>query len=382
MRLSLVLVLLPLVCPAQDPPSPPPGATVCANARTLLHASTPVEKAWGAHLVLTCQRRELISDLVNELDAIHLGPEIGRCSQDPQFELARVLLDALIQLGANVYAAPLLRFFPQFREEVLILILSNPGASADLRSLLGLPVHKGELIPVYNAMLARHSPGLAAGILSILQLIHTLHVLSPDQRSIDSFMLCGGSGPLPEPPGWDPRFPTARIYRIDLGNGASNVPLAAGPRPRGQPDSYYDASYWATTLPIGNDMRIRSCFGFCGPPRECQLPAEQSAREDSRLYSAYLAVLTGREVKSVSQTIAPETEIPWTTAEAYTAQAAEAMAAQRAAMNQLVQELVKLRLITRKEGASLPMRVQLFVDDQRQHGAEPLPALPPAFDVR
>lgn len=340
MRTLIAVLLLALAALAQEPPD---GAGDCSSAGRLLRAATPLEKAWGAHLVLRCHAAQLTSDLVTELAA---------SSEDSS--LVTVLLDALIQLRQPVEPALLMRFLPRWRAEVIILLVRNAASDEALRALTWNSLGWNERLAVFNTLVRRRAPGVVARLLSEIPLRHVITVTDPNNGpgfggGIGGGSACGTAQLLRG-------FPPSARYTLEQTPAEGDVLLADGPEP---------VYYRRVPIPTSQQVPWSQHFGF---------------GEVARLDTAYLAVLAGLPADQVAGAVQGRTRVRWKGLDAYRGQAARGVASQREALAGLLERLTSAGLLAAGELAELHLRLEVKLEDTRAVKNPPLEP-PPAVEL-
>ncbi len=161
-----------------------------ASVAQQLSANDPMAVAWGGYLAGEHRVQDAIPHLIAALDSSRLQ-QAGR-----EWKAARfAVLDALILLGAQPSPDVLLRYYPEHREQVLILLsVPRPGRDEVLLRLLknesGIPWYA-----IAGLLLETKAPGLAAALIDGLRL--RLEVSVVDGRPHSSGGVGGGCVRLP-----------------------------------------------------------------------------------------------------------------------------------------------------------------------------------------
>jgi len=155
-----------------------------------LFSGDPRLVAWGAHATLAARDRDLVPDLLSladkwqppqERDATESPVELTQQQKDERDATAAVL-DALIQLHAQVPPQTLRSLAPHFAPEVAILMSPLPAPDALALSLDLYHSRTGALRYVSAALLAlQPPPGFAADLLGHITVNATVFVANPDQ---------------------------------------------------------------------------------------------------------------------------------------------------------------------------------------------------------
>lgn len=345
MRMRLLAGLIALLAAgyvlAQDP---------CGAAAERLRSASLTEKAWGAHFAAPCR----LSGLEAELAAVHFEPTDSPQATAEKRSLVQALLDALIQTQALVSPALLARFRPQWPAETLILLVRNAGAAEEaLRALALLEPPDAEWVAVNNVLVARRASGVAAQLLNGLELTHQITVFDPGPPPGSAGAVFGGltASSLSVAPG----FPPTGFYRLVLAeDDPDGALLAEGAQP-----VFFERKTEGTWPPSANPYFI--------------------SRRDFRL--EYLAVLSGLPAGRVRGAVRPETLIEWRDFADFQVRTSRALAAQPAAVREVLQALVDSGALSAEQAAGLRLRIAVRLDDRR---GDRTPALPPPspIDVR
>lgn len=202
-----------------------------AQAKEWLLSGNPRLRAWGAYLALHIQSTDLVPNLLTLVSAYD-----GQAAADKDCHDAMIaVLDALIQLGANVRPKEAARIYADFPAQSLILLARSHLLEAtrnwdeEMRGILlhmfeTETKHQGAWLAAGNLLAGRSgfqpAPGFAAAVLEGMTLHAHVTVTTPGfgfGGGIGSAS-CGDGAPGGPKPGW----PQVGSYAI-LNCGNQNV---------------------------------------------------------------------------------------------------------------------------------------------------------------
>lgn len=346
----MLIAVCAVACAATAQPAP--GEPVdAARALALLKSPRPVDKAWGAYWAAELHDRNLEKPLIEQL---HWDESIGAAiAYGDTYASVQALLDALIQLRAEVAAQVLLPFANRWRAETLIL-LASPAGDVDEAALLAMPEENlrfGEWMAVNNLLLRRRSTALPGRIVREIHITHVFDVSVSGLTTVAEGGSILGSG-IPDV-GFPQGFPPIGFYQLEVGRTfPGRVPLITGPV---QMD---DVSYLRTEIPAGGTAR--------GPRQDFD-------RDHQWLLRPYIADLLGLSQKETEALFCPVTRVRWQSPENFTLQAEQAMEAQAEAISGFV-------VAVRKKGlgdiGGMPRKIDPVIHDVRRSG-DPIPPIAP-----
>jgi len=209
-------------------PAPAADEISGAGAERLLKSSSNAERAWGAYLAGRLGMRQHAPLLVGLLE----DPALSGGGWEEGF-VRRAVLDALIQLNAEVPAELLAPYEQSSRAEVIILLSRSPRANAAaLLSLFVEEVPGAHWQAVGNLLAEARAVGFAARLLRHLKVKANVSVYDADGPH-DIFG--GGGGGCGGGCGGEPMkpegFPPAFYYTLVEEAVRDAVVFAPGPRP-------------------------------------------------------------------------------------------------------------------------------------------------------
>lgn len=199
-------------------------------ARNWLQSADPRTQAWGAFLVLRDRQMQLIPDLLKILSTYRptSGPDAA-AEKDRDDALSEVL-DALIQLNADVPGPESAKIYSWFPNQSLILLArSRQNTTSTLLKIFQTERELFRWLAAGNLLLTRRAAGFAAAVLEGLIVQATVLVHDPNQGG------GRGGGPLscwyfevpPSRAGW----PEIGTYLISRASEAPASVLAEGTYP-------------------------------------------------------------------------------------------------------------------------------------------------------
>jgi 8-oxo-dGTP pyrophosphatase MutT (NUDIX family) len=200
------LALAGLVLVAAGPDEIRDAERVLSERVGMLFASkTPVDRAWGAHLVGVHRIGEHVGAVRKALDATK-----GR--SDVESRGVRIsCLDALIRLGVTVPPGTVVPHYGTCPDEALLLLGRDPaGSRVALWALLEDEKDDLRWMTIVNLLAETRAPGLAYRLLREYEVKMTVHVLGPNTAiGIGGGGGGGKGGAAPMPPelpgkGWPP----------------------------------------------------------------------------------------------------------------------------------------------------------------------------------
>ena len=304
-----------------------------------LFSGDPRLVAWGAHAALVARDHNLVPDLLSlagkwqppqDRDATETPAELTQQQKDERDATAAVL-DALIQLHAQVPSETLRSLAPHFAPEVAILMSRLPASDAQALSLELYHSRADALQYVSAALLAlQPPPGFAADLLGHVTVSAVVFVANPDQGGFGR----GGSGgscfaPTEEShKGW----PKIGQYFLSKQKKDGAILVVAGIDPvyaRREELTHYsgDQCHKAFGVYLGPGERLRLISEMLGASRDESTPwntapittitfqsPEQFERallsfaaQGQRKYRVTIAALAARGLMTSSEAEAPET---------------------------------------------------------------------------
>ena len=308
-------------------------------AQQWIEDSRPLYKAWAAELI----RGDHIDSLTPQLLAA-LGDE----DQPPSgFEARLALIDALIEIGAQVPAPIVSSLFSRYPAQALLLA-DRPGtwSTTLMFDLLARAKSDECWLAIGNRLTTGLNPGVAAWLLRDLRVTATIEVEDGGRRVRGVFP--GGviGGIIGVVPSAAPRagWPPIRGYELTLGPCYSCVLLADGPHPV----YYHLAGGWF----------------------------EPDGRKDRNVYvDEYLARLLSLPPERLPISLQTKLIHKWTTAENYRVAGLAFLAEQEKHYREVAEQLFQLRYLTADEWHSARLSLAVKVHDYRSLPRAPLPEL-------
>jgi hypothetical protein len=315
-----------------------------------LGSPDPRLQAWGAYAVLRDWLTDATPTLLQMLARYSPGEDAAR------HDAMLAVLDALIQMGANVPAADAQRIYAEFPVQSLILL--SRAAEGNAPALMDIFENErrepAAWLAAGNLLLAQRAQGFAAAVLEGMTVHALVTVTEPNSGGgFGGSNLCTGLGGAAQPKaGW----PAVGIYAFG-GCGDSVKPgammLAAGADP-----AYY---YRQVNSSYQMDA-TRGCCGVCRPDkdlvRQHYLTALLAASADDPPVRAH-----------ISQTIA------WQSVDAYRQELQAFIAGQEHVFTELARRLGSQELLSDEEVKSLVPTLEIRIWDQRASRGPALPAL-------
>jgi len=345
---ALALLLSISYAAAQNAPD-------CGRAAERLYSNTASEKAWGAHLAVTCKIPALGPAIAAELERLG-GADLARFpSASEEFWLRRSLLDSLIQLRAPLPAAILTSLAVGYPAEATILMLQYEAANQTLLFDMRRAHPDGlEWMAASNALIRLHTPGFAAAVLTEIPLTHQFRV-SESGSALGRGR--GGSISSGRPPAFHaPRdFPPVRLYRLTTTGGD----LVSDGAP----------AIYAFRLDFEPGVDAELAWPVEGTCPTCL----------DRGYLAQMAHVTPQEIDSV---VRSQTGIAWTDVAQVNAAVNQAIAAQQAKLKEIAYALVRGGYLQPAE-LGMTLKITIEIRDERQDRSTPLSGYPPvSFQLR
>lgn len=309
-------------------------------------------QAWGAYLVTRDRRVELVPDLLTILAAYQPDTPDRPAARDVHDTLLAVL-DALIQLDVDAPVNDLMKIYPEFRAQSLLLMLrSSDDATSSLLEILHT---ENESIPAWiaagNMLLARRAAGFAAAVVESLTVHATLAVISPNSGWGSGGGWYCGPGFLPKPKA---SWPQVGNYFLFVCKGSQIIDgtiFAPGP----------DPAYFRRTV----DARYSPIESF---PYGCR-PNLELARQH------YLAALLDASQEDPPIYSYVSQSLTFQTGAGYKRDVMTFIKQQQQLFASLEERLQHAGLITPEERSSISLRLVIGVLDLRNDRTEDLPQI-------
>jgi hypothetical protein len=310
-------------------------------------------QAWGAYLVTRDRRLELVPDLLTILAAYQ--PDQPECTvAHDRHDALLAVLDALIQLDVDAPVNDLMKIYPEFKAQSLLLMSrsSDDNTTALLEILRTENESSSAWVTAGNMLLARRAPGFAATVLDSLTVHATLAVLSPNSGwgSGGGSLCCGLASRAQPKAGW----PQVGNYSLFICKGSRIVHgtmLAPGPDP-----AWFQRTVDAQYTPI-EDFQ-------CG----CR-PDLESARQQ------YLTALLDASQENPPIYSYISQNLTFATAAGYKRDVMTFIKQQQQLFASLAERLQRAGLITPEERSSIGLRLVIGVLDLRDDRTVDLPQI-------
>lgn len=335
-------------------PAPPDPAAVMAGlqtqsarlATTWLHSDDPRTQAWGAYLALRDRRSEAIPDLLALL--AKLQP-----SQPDPHDAMLAVLDALIQMDAQVPVSEAQRIYPAFPVQSLLLLARAEDATPALLDIFNSDQPSpAAWLATGNLLVTRSAEGFALAILERMTVNAVVMVTEPGGGGGfgGSNFCCGGGATAPSV-GWPP----VGVYGFaGCGNQAptGGILLAAGTDP-----VYYQR-------PVTTSYRTADGACACHP-------------DPDLVRQHYLTALLNDSAEEPPVRAHVTHTILWSGPDAYRGALLAFIDGQQQVFAKLARRLGDAELLSATEARTLRPKLEILLWDQRPSPAEPLPDVPP-----
>jgi hypothetical protein len=361
--LPLLLLCSSLLCAQTSSESPADqqarasGPERQALAQQWLRDARPLYRAWAADIIRRDHLDSLTPQLIDAIGNLDSWPAAGEDVNDE--DRARfAILDALIELQADVHKSTVLALFSRYPAQALILALRSKSWSVeDAFDLLALAKANEYWLAIVNWLTTGTKPGVAAWLLREVRVKATIVVFEDDgpgpppvPGGIAGGVLGGiiGGNPTPAPSQW----PDTYNYMLALSSEDNSVLLADGPHP----------IYYCRVIPgwrIWHQNNDRYLNG------------------DRNVYlHEYLASLLSTPPESLPIVLEPHLTHKLTSPEKYRAAAAAFVAEQERKFREVVDWLYQGLKLTPLEQFNARLSISVEADDHRWIRSIPLPALP------
>jgi hypothetical protein len=315
------------------------------RARRLLQSPELAEKAWGAYLAGRLHSDELQNALIEEFASAALLRDSPYSSQEHAFLTA--LFDAAIEAGVDVPANLLEPFEEGWTEPVLILLARDRHSGDSLLRLRSEKSRDTVWLAANNLLLEKKSERWYEAVLTEINITHRFMVTDPDRGPGIGGGEGGGScgdGVAEMPKG----FPPVTLYTLQDHGERGDVLLVRGPQ-----NVYYRRTVVPTDKQVG--------FGSCS-----------SLLDRMLVRLGYLAVLRGGSVEETERLFQGETNIQYTSSEAFQREVERSMTAQEQGIREFVQAIETAGM----RSPNIRLRIVPEVKDTRRKTKElVLPAL-------
>ncbi len=319
-----------------------------ARAQSLLRSESLKERAWGAYLCGSLQVEDCSAPLVAELErAVQF---VGAPEDGPDFFHIQGLLDAMIRLGTVAPPELLLRFYPRWHDEVMILLLRAHASEETLLRLESEALTTAEWFAISSQLLERRSRPFFLRMLTQTRIEHFFDVIDDD-------------GP--------------RGYPSWVGDGFPAKKLVRKVSPGFPPTGVYELRNDQATLgplvshgPCGSVHYLRIEIREAGTTVEPRWRGQAVKTIECR--NAYLADFGGLPPDYGKAVLRPVTKIRWTTAAEFLSQANAALDNNVQALRGLIR---KAGIVDLVDPQSFRVKIRVHVLDNRRNKHVPLPAV-------
>ncbi len=217
--------------------------------------SSPREVAWAAYTIAEDNRVEMIPSLAALIASYQGAPIPDRGSMPPETAAIEAVADALIRLQAVLPGDVVMRLYPQFPAQTIILLSRASDNTAPLLYIFQTTQWRDLWLASGNLLALHPTPEFVRSLLNGAVATFTFRVIAPSDQIgyADGGSGCAGDFGMSHDPAFAD-WPKARMYRLDT-NGRSRNIFAPGIHPVG-------FSTWETT-----DYRDSWGDGDCSPAR-------------------------------------------------------------------------------------------------------------------
>ena len=312
---------------------------------------SPREVAWAAYTIGRDNRSEMIPSLAALIASYQGNPITDRGSMPPEAAAIEAVADALIQLQAVLPGDLVMRLYPQFPAQTIILLSRASDNTAPLLHIFQTTRWRDLWLAAGDLLALHPPPEFVRSLLTGVVATFTFRVVAPSDRTEPSRM---GSGCAADSVmSHDPAFadwPKARMYRLNTGGRSRNI-FAPGIHPVG-------FSTWETI-----DYRDSWGDGDCSP-------------EKSKFWrTGLLAQLQGRTLNDFP--LKPETDetIRYSSTALFENSVQAAIESQSNAFRDVVAFFVQSSLLTFEDATALHLQCRIQVQDTRPRPREELPSV-------
>jgi len=197
-----------------------------------LQHGDPRERAWAAYWISRDRRQQNVPQLIDTLSAYQASPQAASSGWSEDDQAAFAVLDALIQLQAEISPDSAEALYPKFPVAALALIAqSHADTSEALMRILNSTESWGLLnwLTIADLLAANPPPGFAVRLLRNISIHARVQVLSPGQGfpGVGIAGDCAGSTEGAAQAGWPP----VGAYRLAAHSSSTSRPLVGGEDP-------------------------------------------------------------------------------------------------------------------------------------------------------
>lgn len=206
------------------------SADALALAPDWLRHGDPQQRAWAAYWIERDRQEEEVPQLLDALASYQASTQAGSSGWSDEDSALLAVLDALIQLNADVSPDSAEALYAKFPVQALILLARSPEDARDaLLRILDETQSRIDWLAAADLLATDPPAGFAARLLKQISIHATIQVLSPGQGELGS----GWGSSCGESLGDGPRrdWPSVGAYRLAAHQSASSELLAAGENP-------------------------------------------------------------------------------------------------------------------------------------------------------
>ncbi len=326
-----------------------PERDLPSRALTLLGAESVREKAWGAYLCGTLQVAACRAPLVAQLE--RAASLVGVAAEGEEFFLVQSLLEGLIRVRAEVPADLALRFWPRWRDEVMVLlVLGQPNEEELLRLEGNADLTYAEWQAVSDRLLTRRSKPFFLRMLKQAKIEHIFIVVDGGTRSGIPGWIGDGILPVSTTRRVPVGFPPIGVYELTSHARPFGTLLSEGPCGTVHFERVEIREEGTPTLP-----RLRFPVR---PTIECR--------------NAYLGQFAGIARPYRDRIFRGSTEVRWVSAAGLAKEATTAMDAQAASLRLVLRQVGIEPLV---DPATFRVVIMPQVVDLRANKSVPLPRI-------
>ena len=331
---------------SQSAASPIQIDEVRARVNQLIHSDKSQDQAWGAYLIGKYRFDEFTPELIKLLN-------VSKTTSSDTEHVHRAILDALIQINANVKNEVLLPHYQRFSTQVLILLANDSLQNQEaLLSLLGAPQTNEEYLATCNLLVRIKNKSLAFKLLRDLKVEASITVVSSNHfGGFGGGDSSGGCGD-----GWLNKlagFPPVAFYSLSHTATRGFVVLALG-----RHAIYYVRK--EARVDESGSMGIGSCF---------------TTIQKNTYRVEYLAELLNTSAQKLGFFHTPSFTIVWKGRLNYKLEALKAREEVQRSYRQLLNRLIEAEMLTKEESGLLVPVISLNIHDIRKDKSISLPEI-------
>jgi hypothetical protein len=320
-----------------------------------LQHEDPRERAWAAYWIGRDAQQQNVPQLLDALNKYQASAQAASSDWADDDFAALVMLDALIELNADVPPDLALALYPKFRARALLLLTrSHHDAREALLGVMDGAKQRIEWLAAADLLAANPPPGFAARLLQNISPIHaTIQVLSPGEGLGGGGLAgdCMGPGAGGPRSGWPP----VRIYWLWSDKAVGSELLVGGENP----------VYWQRKLSQDYSQAAELKYD-CGNPMNAG-PADLSRD--------LVGQLLGQKKTDFPLQLNPLLRVTWTSPKAYLDEAMPFVLKQEGILRSAEEGLQARGFLTDDEAASAHPALNVQIVDARDGNKTVLPEL-------